>query len=658
MVTLRLKLLGGFKATLESGDELTIKGRKTQGLLAILALSAGQAVTRDKLANLLWGDRGDEQARGSLRQALAELRRALGDDTDIISAERDNLTLNTDNLDCDVTNLTASIASGDLENIVDLYGGELLDGLGITDPSFEDWLSEERRSLGDVVQGALNDLLTRQTTAGETDKAIITARKLLSIDPLQETVHRSLMRLYADHGDRTMALKQYQACRDILKTELEIEPESETRSLQEEIRSGNDASPAEIRNTGTREDLPLPDKPSVAVLPFTNMSGDAEQEYFADGITEDTITGLSRFRELFVIARNSSFTYKNQAVDVTEAGNKLGVRYIVEGSVRKAGNRVRITAQLIEASTGNHTWAERYDRDLEDVFAIQDEVTETIVATLAGRLGDLGVVYAKRKSTNNQSAFDYVLHARQLIYTYKRENILKAQELLDKAIALDPEYAIAYAWLSETYWTESRGGWTADSDESLERSAQAAAQGLALDDTDPQVHLQIGQVYMDRHQFVESLFHFDKALSLNPNEPNALMMKSYHFTCVGDPERAITYVNEAIRVDPLGHYGYIKGIAHFTARNYDKAISAFKTVRGDTMNVLALLAACHAQNGDLKDARTATDEFIARVTKEMTDLNVQLPTSWSAFVAKRYPYKNHEDVEHLLIGLHKAGFSG
>jgi adenylate cyclase len=542
---LRLTLFGGFSAAGTDGTEIRLKSRKAKALLAYLALPLGKSRSREEIMALLWSDRGEAQARASLRQVLTGLRKELGEEAKA------------------ALNITDDAISLDPDNVIvanNKAGEELLAGFHLHDPAFEDWLRDERLRLEGTVTS----------------------------------------------GDQP-------------------------------------AGPS------------LPDKPSIAVLPFTNMSGDPEQEYFSDGITEDIITGLSRFRELFVIARNSSFTYKGRPMKVQDIGEKLGVRYVVEGSVRKAGNRVRITAQLVDVATGNHLWAERYDREMEDVFAIQDEVTETVVATLAGRLGDLGVDYAKRKSTHSLTAFDYVLHARQLIYRYKRESILEARELLEKAIALDPEYAIAHAWLSEAYWAEWLGGWTTNAHASFEQSAHAAAQALALDDTDPQVRIQMGQICLNRRQYDEARFHFDKALSLNPNEPNALMMKSYYSTCVGDPERAVAQINEAIRVDPLGHYGFMEGIAHYTARNYDQAITAFKIVRGEAQSGRAWLAACHAQCGNLRDARAAATEFVARTTKAMADMSVRPPESWREFFAERHPYKHQEDMDHLLDGLTKAG---
>ncbi len=199
------------------------------------------------------------------------------------------------------------------------------------------------------------------------------------------------------------------------------------------------------------------------------------------------------------------------------------------------------------------------------------------------------------------------------------------------------------------------GGWTANAEASFEQAARAAAQALALDDTDPQVRVQMGQICLNRRQYDEARVHFDKALSLNPNEPNASMTYSYHSTCVGDPERAIAQINDAIRVDPLGHYGYVAGIAHYTARNYDRAIAAFRIVRGEAQSGHAWLAVCHAQRGDLGDARAAAAEFVAHTTKAMAQVGARPPASWRDFFAERHPYKHADDLDHLLDGLRKAG---
>ena len=243
---------------------------------------------------------------------------------------------------------------------------------------------------------------------------------------------------------------------------------------------------------GESAPLALPDKPSIGVLPFTNMSGDPEQEYFSDGITEDIITELSRFRTLFVIARNSSFAFKGQAVDIGEVGRKLGVQYVVEGSVRKAGNRVRITAQLVEAESGNHVWAERYDRDLEDIFAVQDEVARTIVATVAGRVDDAGAERTQRRPTNDMAAYDYLLRANRHVHRYTKSDTAKARSYIEKAIELDPEIARAYALLAnldvwDWFWRE--GG-----SESLDRAWAQLQKAIALDDNASETYQPVDEV--------------------------------------------------------------------------------------------------------------------------------------------------------------------
>ncbi len=362
MAALHISLLGGFEARLGSGEALPLKGRKTQALVAYLALTPGEQHTRDELVALLWSDRGEQQARSSLRQSLSELRKALGDTDDSpLIAGRDAISLDADAVDVDVTEFERLIEDGTptaLERAVELYRGDLLDGIGVHDPAFEDWLRDERQHLQERACEALSRLLGHQA-AGDTERAIATARRLLALDPLRETTHRALMRLYAGKGERTLALKQYLACRDVLAAELGLSPETETEELAAEIRTGaarteEAVDPVSDRRASRAEPLPLPDKPSIAVLPFVNISGDPEQEYFSDGVTEDIITELARFRSLFVIAHNSSFTYKGRAAMVQDIGRELGVQYVVEGSVRKAGARVRINAQLVEAESGNH----------------------------------------------------------------------------------------------------------------------------------------------------------------------------------------------------------------------------------------------------------------------------------------------------------------
>ena len=407
--------------------------------------------------------------------------------------------------------------------------------------------------------------------------------------------------------------------------------------------------------TTAKETLPLTDKPSIAVLPFTNMGGDPEQEYFSDGITEDIITALAHFRDVSVIARNSSFAFKGQSPDVTEVGRKLGVQYVVEGSVRKVGDKVRITAQLIDASTGGHIWAQRYDRDLEDIFTMQDEVTETVVGTLAGRLETVGAERARKKPTTSLTAFDYLLQGRDLVYRYSREDNAKARELLEKAIALDPDYAEAHAFLSKTYLIDWFGGWARDLDACLERATEIAKQAVDLDDSDSLAQAHMGYVLLYRRQYERARQHIERARALNPHHPDIVMVLGMCEIWSGNPEIGLAKAKEAMRLDPFGRYGIMLSLAHYSLRNYQDAVAALNTVRAKLPSGIARRAACYAQLGQDEQARSAAEEFLEVTSAEMAACGAPLPESWLDFFAERTPYQRQEDKDHYLDGLRKAG---
>jgi TolB-like protein len=360
-MALSLKLLGEFAVRDGTGAVLSLPTRKTRALLGYLAVNADRPQSRERLMALLWSDRGDRQARQSLNQALLSIRKLSDGDGALLDSDGERVTLRGDAVESDVQNLRSLVADDPAEAAA-LYEGPFLDGLSVPDPSFEDWLLATRSELHALACDALENAAN---STEDTKKAIDCARRLVALDPLREDVHQRLMQLLHQSGDRAGALRQYQACVEILKRELQIEPDAAMRALFEEIRrdagseSNTDASPA------TPQALPLPDIPSIAVLAFDNMSDDPGQAYFADGIAGDVITALSRFHSLFVIARNSSFSYKGTSPDIRTVARELGVRYVVEGSVRKAGDRVRITAQLIDAASGNHLWADRFNGSLD-----------------------------------------------------------------------------------------------------------------------------------------------------------------------------------------------------------------------------------------------------------------------------------------------------
>jgi len=361
----------------------------------------------------------------------------------------------------------------------------------------------------------------------------------------------------------------------------------------------------------------LPDRPSIAVLPFANMSGDPEQDYFADGMVEDIITGLSRIRWLFVIARNSSFTYKGRAVDVKQVGRELGVRYVLEGSVRKVGSRVRITGQLIDAEDGSHLWAERYDRDLTDVFALQDEITISVVAAIEPNLRRAEIERVRRKRPDSLDAYDLLLRALPDVYTFMPQGAAKGLPLLDRALAIEPSYALAHgfaAWTHQTLFI--RGGMSAEHRQKSLRHAHAAIQhgsgdamALAL------AGFTIGLVEHDRRLADEA---FSQALSLS-----ASCAFVYAFGCVpvaygGDAQRAIDWCEQAMRLSPLDAMSCVPqgivGFANFLAGRHEQAVAAGRRAVEMTPGFSILhgwLAAPLARLGRIEEAKAAGARLMA-----------------------------------------------
>ena len=387
-------------------------------------------------------------------------------------------------------------------------------------------------------------------------------------------------------------------------------------------------------------------------MPFTNLGGDPQQEYFSDGITEDIITELSRFSELAVIARNSSFQYKGKTPDVRDVGRQLGVRYVLEGSVRRAGDRIRISAQLIDAVSGAHHWAERYDRELSDVFAVQDEVTRAIVTLLAGFLNVAEVERALLKPPAAWEAYDYYLRGTRVFWlgvTGPVASVYEARRLLEKSLSIDPNYARAHAVLARTHvhaYLEPR-----DSDylipAGLVRAHEFARKAVQLDGGLPEAHAQFGWVLLFQRQHEAAIVEYERAMSLNPNFTEAGF--GLCLTFAGEPERGMDLLQANLRLDPfqnasrLGYFGH----AHYMLKRYREAISPLRECAWLMPNfriVRLWLAAAYAQDGQITEARAAADD-VRRIEPGFTI------DRWKVTAV----YKNQADAEHLFDGLRKAG---
>jgi adenylate cyclase len=393
--------------------------------------------------------------------------------------------------------------------------------------------------------------------------------------------------------------------------------------------------------------LPLPDKPSIAVLPFANMSGDREQDYFSDGITDDLTTALSRLPDLFVIARTSAFTYKGKALKVQEISRQLGVKYVLEGSVRKADKQVRITAQLVDATTGDHLWAERYDRPLRDIFALQDEIVRRIVTTLKLQLilEEQGVLV--RKQTDNLDAYDNFLRGLEYFWTSTKEANVQARRMFEKAIELDPKYADAYAWLAYNYFV----GWAfqlSSDRKDLDRALQSAQRSVALDDSQPFAHSVLGIIFLFKKQYDQALSEAQRGIALDPGSALGYEALSDIMNNTEKRVEAIDLAEKAMRLDPRNHdsYLYLEGWAYTQMGRYEEAIPILKRNLASYPNMLPshyLLAVDYIELGREPQARAEAAEI----------LRISPNFSVDAFIAQ-FPNKDEAYKQRASNDLHKA----
>lgn len=379
------------------------------------------------------------------------------------------------------------------------------------------------------------------------------------------------------------------------------------------------------------------DQPSIAVLAFNNMSSDPEQDFFADGLTEDIITALSHFRELTVISRNSTFAFKGKAINVQDFAKTLNVRYVVEGSVRKSGNRVRVTAQVIDALSDRHVWAGRYDRELADIFDIQDDVTSSIVSTVFGRVEAAEQERVKRQTTENMAAYECVLAAKSLHHRSTRADNARAQELIARAVELDPDYAHAHAWKACITGQSWIYGWSADMEAAKAMVKEELVIAQALDDNDSDVHRILAAVYIMQNSHDRAFYHQERALSLNPNDDLIVVQHGEVLTWLGRADEGIEWIRRAMRLNPHHPERFWShlGRAYFVARKYTEAAEAFGRITTPDQFHHAFLACSHVMGGDSEKA--------SMHAKAVLSINPEF--SIEAYLATLH-YKDSADLEH------------
>lgn len=602
---LTIRVLGGLELRNASGDAIGFKSKKGRLLLAYLAVPKGIIRTREQLASFLWSDRQEEQARSSLRTALSTIRQAIGEDALIVEGQ--SVSLRPDYIVTDYAQLRTLVdESRTVEKLEDFYSGEFLAGFEQDGEQFIDWLRAMRNEAGQMAIQVLEGSARAYQERGDNGAALNLLRESLSLEPLKEQTHRQIMELYAASGERAMALAQFRTCKELLLHELGVEPDPATLAVADIIATrSKDAletfhhTPQDTLESVAVQMPPVTDRavgetkardgvPSIAVLPFVNMSGDAEQNYFAEGITEDIITDLSEVDALSIAAKSSSQMYRGVAISPSQIAEELGVRYILEGSVRKSGDSVRISAQLIDGPVNLQIWAERYDRRLENIFVLQSEISQAIVGALEVNLASITDNAIAKRTTNNVETYEYYLRGRSLLRETSKHSIELARELFGQAISIDPDYALAYTGL-----------------------ADCATVLLQHYDVAP-------------HILEEALANCDKALQLNPKLAEAYAARGYFLTHLADRKSAEEHLVKAVSLAPKmadAHY-YLGKFYLGVAGEPEKAFASFKTafaldqeLRSGTM-----LLTCLQELSNPEELQSYADQLI-KIAKRRVSLN-------------------------------------
>ena len=662
MAVLTIRLFGGFEARLDAGPAAAFPTKKARALLAYLAARPAQAHSRDTIAELLWGAHADEQARGSLRRTLSDLRKAVPlDDGEWLVSDGDTVRLDSRSIDVDVAQFERLAADGGisaLEQAADLYKGEFLAGFGVHEQAFEEWLRAERERLRQLALKTLTKLLGHHAARNALDAAIQTGARLLVLDPANEPTHRALMSLYARQGRRSEALRQYRLCCDALMRDLGIRPDAATEALHRDLQQPRAVSDRTAAEELGDEAPPLPDKPSIAVLPFANLSGDPEQEYFADGLVEDIIGALSRISALWVIARTSTFSYKGKPIDVKQVARELGVRYVMEGSVRRSADRLRVTAQLADAVTGHQVWAEHYDRPLADLFEIQDQITRSVAATTETQIllaegQAIAEAWPRGLKASDFKARDLVARAWSRLYDQTPESEAEASDLTEEALRLDPTYPRAHRIRAAVLLSRLWNGAVPRDTANMALAMELARTALRLAPRDELAHLAMAWAwaYCASGRLEDAIAECERGLEINPNCSLIHANRGFYLAALGRSQEAIEASRLALQLNPRDpsnfwrHYAI--AAAHFAAEDFPAALQQAKRTALSRPQLQSgiIWAAAAAALGDRSEARAAVEYCLA----QRPDLTVDA-------VVPHFMLRFARDADHerLLTLLRKA----
>ncbi|KUM27772.1 hypothetical protein AU467_15405 [Mesorhizobium loti] len=625
---MRIRLLGGLEVTSADGQPVRFATRKSALLFAALVLAGRRGQTRERLCEGFWPGRGDAQSRNSLRQALADVRRwfpADGNAAISVEGDQDTVALTAGPDEADIWLFERRLAEGgtaDLAGAADLYRGDVLAGEAIPD-GLDEWFSPYQVRYRQKAQQLVERLSLAPPETGSADEAACErlAERLLASDPTAEPAHRALMRIHAGRGHENAALRQFEACRVLLKKHLGVEPEAQTQSLAAslQMRGGNRQAASTHEKAQSGQPVATAarphDQPSVAVMPFDNLGG-ADDEYFADGVVEEITAALSRIRDFFVIARQSTFTYKGRFADVREIGRELGVNYVVEGTVRRGGDRLRISVQLVDAEARTQLWSERYEGATEDVFDFQDRIAAQVAGAIHPAIRGAEIELAKRKPPTSLRAYDLVMRAFPNLWGRRKDTNDQAIELLTKAIAIDPVYGRAHALLAWCHASNAAYLWAEQPERELEKALAAVEAAGSIGD-DPTALTAAGSALSMAGEQERAATFVEKALALDPNNAWAWARHGWIAIYRGEPARASERFQRAMTLSPMDPFAFNMRLGMGTALakigSLAKAVAIAREViaaHPDIIMSYRYLAAWSAMSGDLETARWAAQRLL------------------------------------------------
>jgi len=658
---LELILLGRFECLLPSGTRISLSMRKAEVLLAYLALTPGLRHPRERLINLLWSDRGEEQARNSLRQCLSAIKKSLGDVADmVLQVDRTTVSLIPELIDIDVHEFERLATEGDYESLTtaaDLYQGEFLEGISIRDAACQEWLDSERARFKRQFIEILANLAETQLVSHDFGHAIKSAERLVKQDPLGESGWRLLMRAYSDNGDRSHALQTFKRCQQALRDEIDVEPESTTIELRDQIAGGETKPVLEPTPLSKKSPIgsPASTDHSIAVLPFDNLSGDPEQEYFSDGITDSIILNLSLFPGLQVKSRNSSFAFKQQIKSLGEISTELNVDYIVEGSIRKSEQHVRITVQLIDAAGGNQIWGKRYDANLSDLFTLEEELSRSIAVTVTGQIESELQRIAIAKGADGQQAYDLLLSGTYHAQRFTRQDNVISIEKLNECLVQDPDNVRAHVMIYGSHNMDYLGRWTEDYQASFRKSEEHILRALELDPGSSLVHAFYGEFLTFNGELDKAAAHLDKALEINPNNPDALALRALNLESLGEFEASLRAAEHALSLDPYHPWAeWELAVAQYLCGRYEAALGTIAKLRASPGFIRVFIVASNIKLDRIDRARQALQELMRECRETMLSMPQTLD-EWFQYTRENYPSSDPQINQDLIDCLVQAG---